>query len=328
MDSAVKGDFRLLVLVLSLANAPLTKQEIFTLVPGYEHSDLMSAERMFARDKLVLKDLGIELEVVPNRAGEPTYHAQFPKNWLHLNADERSLLHAASALWYDVSDWGDDLELFKFKVSAYALANPASMRAMVAGGRLAVQLLTAMEAKQVISFRYQKRASSQFSERQVYPIRMVFEAGALYIHGFDFARSELRMFKLQRFYPDSVVCEGPLTALQVEQVAGVYESVNQLEATARQLVSPRLWVREDYLEQAAGWLLTDGSSVSSAGSVFSEGGYQWPLLIGKPAPFTVWLERVMSAPDIILVAEPTALAELVRSRLKAGTHLGQVSSGF
>lgn len=338
MESTIKADFRLLVLVISLAKQPLTREEIFQLVPGYYQSDLNASERMFERDKTVLKDLQIQLNVGKNRLGETTYRVEFPQMWLHLTAEERSLLQAASALWSEADDWGSYLELFKFKVSAYALENPASVRALVKGGRLAVQLLTAIEAKQVISFKYHKRDCGKFTDRLIYPIRIVFEAGALFAYGFDFDRLELRMFRLQRFYPDSVTCCGVLTPQQLNAISAVYQSVGELEKTAREMVFPRLWVRKDYLEQARWWLLSVGSEKRSfrdystdfpadSPENFPEGGDEFFLCIGQSAPFSTWIERVMSAPDRIVAADEP-LISLIYERLQVGTRLGRIDSGY
>jgi proteasome accessory factor B len=199
---------RLLNLVALLLEAPrpLTFGEIRTRLPAYSQEDLPSAKRMFERDKDVLRENGIPVELVPTDVWEVEDGYRIPKDRYYLpeiefSAEEISALFVAA----QTPGWDGEAEqaVWKLQVGAERGSLAAFSRTPVAVGpdRSGPQLSSVVEAidrRRSIRFRY-RPSKGQAGSRHVDPFALVWRAGHWYVVGLDRDREEIRSFRLSRF---------------------------------------------------------------------------------------------------------------------------------
>jgi len=192
-----------LVALLLESPRPLTFDEIKEkLSEAYGHPDVNSAKRMFERDKDVLRDIGVPIEVVPVDVWEAEQGYAIRKDTYYLpeisfDAEEISALLVAAR------SGGDESTDAVRKLLAGAegiLAGPAgSGLGEVAGGpdpRLAAAG-DAVAASRRVRFPY-RTARGESSERTVDAYGLVVRGGHWYLVGRDLDRGEIRSFRLSR----------------------------------------------------------------------------------------------------------------------------------
>jgi proteasome accessory factor B len=208
---------RLLNLVILLLDSPrpLTFAQIREKLPAYAQGDQATAKRMFERDKDVLRDLGVPVELIPTDVWEVEEGYTIPKDRYYLpeiafSPQELSALYvAALAVGSD-----DDAEqaVLKLRVGVEEGVVPsAPARALavspgVSPARLG-QVLDAALRRRSIRFGY-RPVSGDPGERHVDPYALVSRAGQWYLVGLDRTRDALRSFRLSRMLSDPAD-EGP-----------------------------------------------------------------------------------------------------------------------
>jgi proteasome accessory factor B len=206
---------RLLKLVILLLDTsrPLTFSDIRDKLPAYAQEDLSAAKRMFERDKDVLRDLGIPVELAPTDVWDVEEGYLIPKDRYYLpeiqfTPEELSALYvAAHTLGAD-----DEAEQAVRKLQAGAgegiLAGlpqgPVAAGPDVPGSRLG-QVARAIEDGRSIRFRY-RPATGRAGRRHMDPYALVTGAGHWYVVGLDRNRGDIRSFRMSRFL--SEVTEG------------------------------------------------------------------------------------------------------------------------
>jgi proteasome accessory factor B len=199
---------RLLKLVILLLETPrpLPFSEIREKLPGYAQEDVAAAKRMFERDKDLLRDLGIPIELAATDVWEVEEGYQIPKDRYYLpeiefTPQELSALYVAA----HTLGAGDEAEQAVRKLQAGAgegilsgvPPSPLFAGADVPGARLLRVVRAALERT---SIRFQYRpASGKASERHVDPYALVARAGHWYVVGLDRGREEIRSFRVSRF---------------------------------------------------------------------------------------------------------------------------------
>ncbi|MCS4484355.1 WYL domain-containing protein [Gleimia sp. 6138-11-ORH1] len=324
MSEKFQADLRLVTLLLTLNSTPIgvSKKQIYERIPAYQEITEAARERMFERDKVTLKELGVELELVETKQDEPLYRVKTAGGGLRLDTLQRQVLDMAARLWSEAKDLQSDSQLFRYKVNAYAITDPAAVKAMIAGASLASALLAGIAAGQVVEFSYLKRAQTEPEIRRVLPTGLIFKDNVLYLEGIDQVREDSRTFRLSRFLPNSL--RFLLGENASEKMQGVVSADGQPEE-----ISPVLLVATDYEAQVAFWATelaaAELESLSLPG--IAKSSTRWKYYRGYPASFSVWLERVLAAQTQLLVVEPEPLQVAVKASLEAALQWERGAGG-
>lgn len=199
-SSGVSSSLRVLNLALNLIHAPggMSLDDALSKVPGYLPAQHDSARRMFERDVAQLREVGLVVEV--SEQPVPTYRVSsstLSDSSVGLSGPEVALLLRAADMW-GISKSASTL--LRHKLSGHAwgpLPKTASANMRLNEGGTVAVLLSALEHRQVVEFRYVAKWGT--STRSVLPWRMVAKGKALYLWGFDMDRWDGRLFRLSRF---------------------------------------------------------------------------------------------------------------------------------
>jgi predicted DNA-binding transcriptional regulator YafY len=191
-----------LVALLLESRTPLTFDQIREkLREGYGHEDVASAKRMFERDKDVLRDIGVPIEVVATDAWEVEQGYTIDKDRYYLpdiafTPEEISALFVAVRSAGDVSA-EDAVRKLLSGTEEGILAGPGSP---ALGGERDPNLSRAAEAVAAggrVRFSY-RTSRGERSERSVDAFGLVVRGGHWYLVGLDRDRGEIRSFRLSR----------------------------------------------------------------------------------------------------------------------------------
>jgi proteasome accessory factor B len=195
-----------LVALLLAAHRPLTFSDIREKLPAYAQQDPASAKRMFERDKDVLRENGIPVELAPTDLWEVEEGYLIPKDRYYLpeisfTAEEISALFVAA----HTPDGQGEAEQAVRKLQVVAERGPiaALSRSPITagvdpGGAQLPQVVAAIERRRSLRFSY-RPSTGDPAERRVDPYALVWRAGHWYTVGLDRDRGEIRSFRLSRF---------------------------------------------------------------------------------------------------------------------------------
>ncbi len=204
---------RLLNLVILLLDSPrpLTFAQVRDKLPAYAQGDIATAKRMFERDKDVLRDLGVPVELAHTDVWEVEEGYTIPKDRYYL-PDVDFTPEELSALFVAAQAVGPDEEaeqaVLKLRVGAeesvVAAAPPGPLAAGsdVPRARLGA-VLDATVRRRSVRFRY-RPVSGEPGRRHVDPYALVSRAGQWYLVGLDRERDAPRSFRLSRMLSDPV----------------------------------------------------------------------------------------------------------------------------
>lgn len=229
MAGSVSKQERLMALLSELLNAerPLTAEELWDRVPGYDPSaNLAALRRAFERDKDFLRSRGVPIETAealgfdPPRDGyriDPKrYYMELPA----LAADELAALRLACelidvgadsldrALWRLGGVVTDDDGTVLASLGPAAVAPSAQAAVPVAEG--VEELLGAIGARAPIEVLYNDKL------RVLHPYRLDVKWGRWYLAAHDTTHDEVRRFRVDRLAPL------PETGELVRQLAGTF----------------------------------------------------------------------------------------------------------
>ena len=205
---SAKKTERLLNLVICLlaTRRYLSVQEIRDAVPGYGSESEEAFRRMFERDKLELRELGIPLETGSDVAAhddEPGYRIarrDYELPPISLEPDEAAALGLAARLWHSAPLAGATATAL-LKLRAAGIDAPASSGALeprVGGNEPAfADCLAAVTEGHPVRFTY-RTAGRPPQERAVDPWGVVWWHGRWYLVGHDAHRADVRVFRLSR----------------------------------------------------------------------------------------------------------------------------------
>ncbi|MFJ3406894.1 WYL domain-containing protein [Promicromonospora sp. NPDC090134] len=218
---------RLLNLVIALVNtnAAMTKQQVRTAVAGYSDAPSDEAfERMFERDKDMLRALGIPVVTVgtgghTDELGYRIDQDAYALPSIDLTPAELGVLSLAAQFWQDKTLQTDITRaMVKLRAagagdpSADALAGLApSVRAV---GDAYGPLMEAIEARRVVTFSYRAAYNGAVLTRHVEPWRIAARDGGWYLMCFDRDRQAPRVFRMSRI-ESRVRVIGPANAYEV-----------------------------------------------------------------------------------------------------------------
>ncbi len=201
-----------LVALLLESRTPLTFEQIRErFSEAYEHEDVNSAKRMFERDKDVLRDIGVPIEVVATDVWDAEQGYTIPKERYYLpeidfTPEEITALAVAARSGGDTSAEDAVRKLLSGSedgiLASLAGAVPGGL-----GGSSDPRLPSAAEAVaglRRIRFRY-RTARGETSERLVDAYGLVVRRGHWYLVGMDLDRGDLRSFRLSRLASDLAV---------------------------------------------------------------------------------------------------------------------------
>ncbi len=187
-----------LLLVLLDAPRPLSLREIADRVPGYP--DTHGARRQaFERDKRLLRDEGVPVEVVPIGGEDQLGYRVDPDAYylpdLGLTTEEQAALNLAVAGAHLGEPTGRDA-LWKLGVAGESPqregAGPLVDLAAVEGLAALPDLFDAVRRRATVEFAYRTES------RHVDPAAIRFRSGHWYLVGFDRVRGEPRTFRVDR----------------------------------------------------------------------------------------------------------------------------------
>ncbi|WP_413450123.1 WYL domain-containing protein [Georgenia phoenicis] len=219
---------RLLDLLIALRHAPgrLTKADVRASVNGYrDASNDVAFERMFERDKDLLRQLGVPIvtDVDPVHEDAVGYRldtAGYSLPEVTFTAAEIGVLSLAATVWQDAHLHGSARRgLTKLRAVA-AGADPdahlgVALRVQPAETALG-PLLDAIGARQAVTFTYRAASTGAETSRCVQPWRLVSRDRGWYLVGHDVDRGAPRVFRLSRVV-GAVRPTGPTGAFEVPE---------------------------------------------------------------------------------------------------------------
>ena len=193
-----------LVALLLESRKPLTFDEIREkLAEAYEHGDVNSAKRMFERDKDVLRDIGVPIEVTATDVWDAEQGYTIPKDRYYLpeirfDTEEITALAVAARSGGDTEAEDAMRKLLSGAGDGILASLPVDVGPV--GETASEALTTAAEAvagSRRVRFGY-RAASGATSDRTVDAYGLAVRGGHWYLVGFDRDRDEIRSFRLSR----------------------------------------------------------------------------------------------------------------------------------
>ncbi|MFN8232458.1 MAG: WYL domain-containing protein [Actinomycetota bacterium] len=195
-----------LVGLLLESRNPRTFDEIRDVLEPYRQENVDSAKRMFERDKDVLREFGVPLELVDLDAwgGEQGYVIRKDRYYLpEISFTPEEL----GALFVAAQSGSDDTTPAEQAVRKLLTGTEGGGLAVTGGGPLAsrsdapspllVAAADAAERRRRVRFGY-RTSSGQASDRDADAYAVVFRRGHWYLVGLDHTRDDVRAFRLSR----------------------------------------------------------------------------------------------------------------------------------
>ncbi|MFI2487514.1 helix-turn-helix transcriptional regulator [Promicromonospora kroppenstedtii] len=329
---------RLLNLVIALVNtnAAMTKQQVRTAVAGYSDAPSDEAfERMFERDKDMLRALGIPVVTVgtgghTDELGYRIDQDAYALPPIDLTPAELGVLSLAAQFWQDKTLQTDITRaMVKLRAagagdpSADALAGLApSVRAV---GDAYGPLMEAIEARRVVTFSYRAAYNGAVLVRHVEPWRIAARDGGWYLMCFDRDRQAPRVFRMTRI-ESRVRVTGPAGAFEVPD----FETDAMLGKTHGEMRQAVVAVRPERASalRARAKAVPDGERTTydarltaSAGALAGDPA-GWDILQVPYRSLTGMASEAAGYGAAVVVLEPEAVREETVRRLRAAAALG------
>ncbi len=216
-----------LVIALLSTHGYLTADRIRASVIGYGECPSDEAfSRMFERDKSELRDLGIPLETGRVSSIDPTEGYRIKRGAyalpdIDLTPDEAAAVAVATKLWESperiraaqsavlkLRAAGVDVDPAD-EVTISTGAGPTGLRGSEA---VLGELLSAIDARQVVQFQHRPTPVGAYATRTVEPWGVVTARGRWYLVGHDRDRDAIRVFRLSRITePKAVGARGDVS---------------------------------------------------------------------------------------------------------------------
>jgi proteasome accessory factor B len=197
-----------LVAMLLHARRPLTFEQIRAALPAYAQDDLSTAKRMFERDKDILRDNGVPIEMAPVDAFDVEEGYVIPKEKYYV--PEISFTpQEISALFVAAHSPGDDasgeaeqgVRKLLYGADGGVLSSlargPLSVGPDIDAERLNAVAEAVLSGSRRIAFGY-TTSRGVSAERHVDAYGLVWRTGRWYVVGLDREREQIRAFRLSR----------------------------------------------------------------------------------------------------------------------------------
>ena len=195
---------RLLACLLA-APGPVSRDQLEAIFPEYAQE---SGRRRFEDDKAALRRAGVALRVVEEMGvvvGYELRRADYELAPLDLTDEEELALNlAVRSVDFSTVPWA---RLVGTKLGLEP-TGPVAALAELPGLDLLPALQEAVTRRRRVRFRYRGE------EREIDPWGMVLKHGRWYVPGFDHGRGEVRVFRVDRIEPDSLI-DGPDDGFEV-----------------------------------------------------------------------------------------------------------------
>lgn len=311
--STVPPAERLLDLVIALSHTEhrMTKSDIRATVNGYSQASNDDAfERMFERDKVTLRELGIPLVTLTDDAHGDDIGYRIDLDGyalpeISLTPAEIGVLSVAAQVWDGAHlDLPARRALTKLQAVAPAASGELSAHVLRIPPPTATfdPLLQAIAARTAVTFDYRTATSPDVARRRVEPWRLLVSDGAWYVQAHDLDRDAERQFRLSRIV-GSVRAAGPAT-----HPRGAPATTSSAGGRARLAVRP---------ERAAQVRLR--ALATHAGTGRWQGWDELELPLGDVEDLA---GLVAGHTDAVVVLEPPVLRDAVTTRLRAAAALG------
>lgn len=305
-----------LVVLLLEANRPLTFDEIRELIPGYGQPDHASAKRMFERDKDILRDAGVPVDLAPTDIWEVEQGYRIPKDRYYL-PEVSFTSEEVWALFVAARARGDDGEaeqaFWKLSVGVEdgfltALADRPVAPGVDASGPHLGAIADALAGRRSLRFRY-RPSSGKVGQRQVDPYALVFRGGHWYLVGLDRSKREIRSYRLSRI-AGPVKEAGPGTAPPEGFDAGPH-----LQVGPWGLGRPRTAARVGFSPKVAWWAVP--TSGAGRPRTRTDGWVEAEVPIAEPDSFVSW--ALSFGPDAVVLGPPGVRQQVIE-RLEAAAR--------
>jgi proteasome accessory factor B len=303
-----------LVALLLEARRPLTFDDIRAVIPAYQQQDISSAKRMFERDKDILREVGIPVEVAATDVWEVELGYRIPKDQYYLP----ELAFTPEEVWalfvaaHTPGESGEAEQAFQ-KLSAgtetnvlTAMAERTPAPGVDPSGPHLGAVADALARRRTVRFRY-RPAQGKAGKRDVDPYALVFRSGHWYLVGRDRARDEVRSFRLSRLLsPVKEVGEatGPPEG---------FDAARLLEAGPWGLGEPAATARVAFSPKVAWWAVPTVAGARVTGTR-RDGWVDVELPASQTDSFVSWI--LSFGPDA-RVYSPRAIRDEVVRRLEA-----------
>lgn len=331
MSTSISSEERLLNLVIALMNTTsyMTRAQIVATVAGYDQTATLSAqERMFERDKVTLRNLGLPLVTI-DRAGHASeigYRIDkdsYELGEFNFTPAQFSVLSLAAALWQENTPLAADSSqgLTKLRSGHLGQTDTDALAGLAPRLRestgISEQLIDAISLRRTVKFEYRAAHTGVLATRQVAPWRVAVRAGVWYLIGFDLDRQAPRVFRFSRF--ESKVTANKKSApfeipqdLNVDQLLGVHG-----QPAAEQVATVALRTDRAQSLRLRGTRVADDPRLSE---------YE---IFTLPFRHTSLLsEELAGYADAVLVLAPQELRHAVITRLQAVVSLAPTETAI
>lgn len=304
----------LLALLLE-ARRPLTFDEIRETMPeGYGQEDPSSAKRMFERDKDILREVGVPVEVTSTdpwnlEQGYRIRKEQYYLPEITFTPDEVWALFAATHAPGQDDEAGRAFWKLATGVDSDVLAmiaERAPAPGLDASGPHLGTVADALARRRRVRFRY-RSAQGKVGQREVDPYALLFRGGNWYLIGRDHARDDIRAFRLSRI-------GGPV---KVSGEAGPapegFEAAKHVQAGPWGVGEPLATARVAFGPKVASWAVPSTTGARVIG-VDDEGWVEVEVPSSGSDAFSSWV--LSFGPDARLLA-PRSLRDERVARLHA-----------
>jgi proteasome accessory factor B len=195
-----------LVALLLESPRPLTFDQIRDAMPeAYAQQEVATAKRMFERDKDILRDVGVPIEVAATDAWDAEQGYTIPKDRYYLpridlTPEEISALFVAARAGGEDATAEQGVRKLLYGSDGGFLTGSSAAPPWAESAGVDARLLAAADAiGDAVSVRFAYRTSrGATSERRVDPYGLVVRGGHWYLVGLDRDRGEIRSFRFSR----------------------------------------------------------------------------------------------------------------------------------
>lgn len=302
-----------LFIALLVSRQYLTKDRIREAVEGYDAKDDAAFDRMFERDKIELRELGITVETGSNdkyfddEVGYRIKRDDVELPDIDLTREEAAVVGLASQVW-EHAGLASASTTALFKLKAAGVTVDTSVLRMVeprlSASEPSFDTMWEAATKRIpVTFDY-RRPGAETTTRSVQPWGVISWHGRWYMAGFDVDRDEPRVFRLTRVQGD----------VRLTGTPGSYEipGGTDLKQLARTLFpQPTLGAAVVRVRKGRGQSLRKSAdSVITIDEDFDE------LRLPYSSPWELASEIASYGPDAIAVSPPEVRAEVI-ARLRA-----------